>query len=196
VDTLRANATLWEALGRLPVLQLPNWYLGAGCVTQTIWNLECGNPVHEGILDYDLVYFDPDLSENAEQRVREQASTLLADLGVVLDVKNQARVHTWYAGRFGYSIRLYTSIHEAIDTWPTTAGAVAVRPENDRLVIYAPFGLDDLFNLVVRANRVQITRNIYREKARRWLHYWPSLRVLPWDQGVGVEGSRVSGTIA
>jgi hypothetical protein len=192
VEALRANATLSEALNRLPVLQLPNWYLGAGCVTQTVWNLHCGNPVHEGIRDYDLVYFDADLSEGAEQRVREQASALLADLGVVLDVKNQARVHIWYHERFGYDIRPYTSIHDAIGTWPTTAGAVAVRPESDTLAIYAPFGLDDLFDLVVRANRVQITRSIYQEKARRWLSYWPSLRVLPWDQGIGVEGSRVA----
>jgi hypothetical protein len=195
-EILAANPTLQEALARLPSLQLPSWYLGAGCITQTVWNFKCGNAVHQGILDYDLVYYDPDLSEEAEHGVREQASRLLADLRVALDVKNQARVHLWYRRRFGYDIQPYTSIHDAIDTWPTTAGAVAVRSEEDELTLYAPFGLDDLFNLVVRPNRVQITRHIYHEKVRRWLRYWPSLRVLPWEHGVGVEGSRVAEGVA
>ncbi len=191
VESLRSNGTLWEALSCLSALQLPDWYVGAGCVAQTVWDLTCGKPAHGGIRDYDLVYFDPDLSEAAEQGVRERATALLADLGVVVDVANQARVHLWYRERFGYDIRPYTSLHDAISTWPTTASAVAVRPENGTLLIHAPFGLDDLFDLVVRANRVQITHRLYEEKTSRWLLHWPTLRVLPWDQGIGVEGSRV-----
>lgn len=117
---LRANALLSEALDRLPSLHLPDWYLGAGCIAQTVWNLAHGMPAHEGILDYDLVYFDPDLSEAAELSARDRSRALLADLGLRLEVKNQARVHVWYRERFGYDIRPYASSRDAIETWPTT----------------------------------------------------------------------------
>lgn len=48
-----------------------------------------------------------------------------AALNIVADVKNQARVHTWYGGRFGY-ILPYASTADAISTWPTTATAARI----------------------------------------------------------------------
>ncbi|MGH7573828.1 MAG: hypothetical protein ACREM1_01695 [Longimicrobiales bacterium] len=43
---------------------------------------------------------------------------------------------------------------------------------------------------LVRANRVQITRDIYVSKVLRWTRHWPNLIVLPWEQGVGLEALR------
>ena len=48
----------------------------------------------------------------------------------------------------------------------------------------APFGLDDLFGLVVRPNKRQITRAIYESKIDRWRSIWPGLTILPWDDAV------------
>lgn len=189
-EHLRASPMLWETLGRLATLHLPNWYLGAGCVAQTVWNLKLGRPASKGIQDYDLVYFDLDASECSEARVRDKAAAIVGDLNIVLDVNNQARVHTWYRDKFGFGIRPYESTRDAIDTWPTTASAVGVRPDGEGLHVYAPFGLQDLFALVVRPNRVQITPGVYRDKVRRWSAEWPSLRILPWDRGVGEENAR------
>jgi uncharacterized protein len=171
-------------------LALPGWYLGAGCIAQTVWNLAHSKPPGVGILDYDLVYFDPDLSESHEDDVRAEARALTADQPIDLDVKNQARVHLWYSDRFGYEIKPYSSIEEAIASWPTTATAVGVRLLERELDVYAPFGLEDLVNLTVRANRVQITPEIYDKKVARWIGLWPRLTVLPWDQGVGSVGER------
>lgn len=190
IEALRASDALREALDRLPRLELPDCFLGAGCVAQTVWNLEHGRPPGAGIADYDLVYFDPDVSEAAEHAARDHARTVLGDLGVALDVKNQARVHLWYRERFGYRIRAYASARDAIASWPTTATAVALSHDIGRLRVYAPFGLEDLFGGVVRANRVQITREIYASKVDRWLRDWPKLTVLPWEKGVGFEGRR------
>ena len=55
--------------------------------------------------------------------------------------------------------------------------------------MFAPFGLADLFGLVVRANRVQITPAIYQAKVARWRRCWPDLTVLPWADGIGAPGS-------
>ena len=179
------NEALWESLRRFGALELPGWYLGGGCVPQTVWNLAHGKAPGADILDYDLVYFDADLSEGREDMLTRQARALVNDLPVALDVKNQARVHVWYPRRFGYEIAPYRSTEDAIATWPTTASAIGVRPNGRGLEVYAPFGTDDLFDLVVRPNRAQITRAIYEAKVTRWVARWPSLTALPWDQGVG-----------
>ena len=52
------------------MLALPEWYLVAGCLYQTVWNIVTGQPPESGILDYDLVYYDSsDLSWHAEDAV-------------------------------------------------------------------------------------------------------------------------------
>ncbi|PYN87828.1 MAG: hypothetical protein DMD87_12610 [Candidatus Rokuibacteriota bacterium] len=70
---LRANETLWECLQRCRGLNLPAWYLGAGCVAQTIWSLAHGKAPGADILDYDLVYYDRDLSEERERKMTRYA---------------------------------------------------------------------------------------------------------------------------
>jgi hypothetical protein len=189
-ELLRENRLLCEVLHRLAELELPDWYLGAGCISQTVWNLAAGNTPNHGISDYDFVYFDPDTSELAERAASEQAAKQVADLNVRLDVKNQARVHLWYAQRFGYDIVPYSSSADAISTWPTTATAVGVRANDEVWSLYAPFGVEDLLHFIVRPNRVQITREIYRAKVDRWLRMWPFLTVLPWAEGAGTERLR------
>jgi hypothetical protein len=44
----------------------------------------------------------------------------------------------------------------------------------------APFGLDDLFGLIVRPNKSLVDRNVYEAKAARWAALWPRLTVIPW----------------
>ena len=71
---LTRNPTLVEVLTRAAVLALPDWYLVAGCLYQTVWNVVTGQPPESGILDYDLAYFDSsDLSWHAEDEVIQPA---------------------------------------------------------------------------------------------------------------------------
>ena len=172
------------------MLDLPNWYLGGGCIAQTVWNVAHSNAVSTGIDDFDIAYFDPDLSARAESEATACVRDLLSDLPLRPDVKNQARVHLWYASHFGYEIRPYSSCEDALASWPTTAAAIGVRWVQGRLHVESPFGLGDLLSLVVRPNRVQITPDIYADKVERWSKVWPLLQILPWEDGVGVEGER------
>jgi hypothetical protein len=72
-------------------------------------------------------------------------------------------------------------MEEAIATFPTTATAVGIRPAGDGLDACAPFGLDDLLAPIVRANRSQITQEIYERKVNRWRALWPGLTIKSWD---------------
>ena len=180
---LRQNKWLGEILERFEEVALPDTWLVAGCIAQTIWNLGHGQPAELGLKDVDLIYFDDqDLSFEAEASHEARLRDLFRHLPIKLDVKNEARVHLWYEDRFGYAIKPYSSSADAIATFPTTATAVGVRQIRSKFECCAPFGLDDLFSLVVRPNKRQITRAIYEAKVGRWRSIWPRLTFLPWEE--------------
>ncbi|WP_047465886.1 nucleotidyltransferase family protein [Rhizobium rhizogenes] len=169
-------------LGNWGKIALPDCWLVAGAVTQTVWNHAFGFPFMHGINDIDIVYFDAnDLSENAEAEQAARIKKVFSDLPVWIDVKNEARVHLWYEAKFGYPIEPYTSASHAITTFPTTATAVGLQSDDNSLEFYAPFGLSDLLGGIVRPNKRQITRDIYMQKANRWITVWPKLTVVGWD---------------
>ena len=156
------------------------WYIGAGAVAQTVWNHLHGFSPSHGVKDYDVVYFDPDdLTPDGEQAVEAKVAGLL-DSAVTVDVTNEARVHTWYQRRYGQPLMPYRSTEHAIATWPSTATSVGVRTDGDSLDVCAPYGLSDLFGLVVRPNTTLVSREVYEEKAERWRQLWPLLTVLAW----------------
>jgi uncharacterized protein len=153
-----------------------NWYLGAGCIAQTVWNELHSFPSEKYIKDYDLVYFDDsDLSYEAENAFIQQGTSLFKGLGVKVEIRNQARVHLWYQNRFGKPLEyldssgkgndVYMSVEDAISTWPTTATSIGVRfAEGKKFNVYAPFGLDDLLNMIVRPNKRGVPEEVYLEK--------------------------------
>lgn len=186
-DTVRAilnqSPQFTEVLRRCAVLGLPDWYLSAGCVAQTVWNFLTGRPLDAGIRDYDLIYCDSsDTGWDAENDIIQSAARSVADLPLVLEVRNQARVHLWYEQRFGIPCWPYRSTGAAIKTFPATATSIGVRllPAG-QWQFCAPFGFGDLLSLVVRPNRVLAPRQVYEQKSRRWLQCWPDLKVLPYD---------------
>jgi uncharacterized protein len=165
-------------------IRLPDCWLVAGCLAQTVWNDALGLPATHGISDIDLVYFDgDDLSQGAEASHAARIRALFADLGLWVDVKNEARVHLWYAEKFGNTLAPYVSTEDAITTFPTTATALGVQPRANGLRVFSPCGLSDLLGLIVRPNKKKITRPIYDAKVKKWLARWPDLRVVPWDAG-------------
>jgi hypothetical protein len=133
-------------------LAMANWYLGAGCIAQTVWNLLHGFAPTFGVRDYDLVYYDAsELSLEAQMLYQGRANKLFSCLHATVEVQNEARVHLWYAEHFGCEIAPYESPEAAIKSWPTTATCVGVRTASaGGLHVYAPFGLTDLFNMIVR----------------------------------------------
>jgi uncharacterized protein len=187
---LRRNHTLAGVLAQAAAMALPGWYLVAGCVYQTVWNVVTGQRPEAGILDYDLAYFDgADLSWEAEDVVIRAGERVFAALPAPVQIRNQARVHLWYEQKFGRPCPPYESTEAAIDTFEATAACLGVHVEpGGRWRIYAPYGLADVFNLVVRPNPVLAPRQVYQAKTARWQRQWPGLTVLPWPAAVGPTG--------
>jgi uncharacterized protein len=179
---LSRNETLIRVLGAAARMALPGWYLVAGCLYQTVWNVVTGQPPEAGILDYDLAYCDAsDLSWEAEDAIIQAGRTVFGDLPAPVQIRNQARIHLWYEQKFGVPCPPHASTEAAIDTFEATTACLGVRTgPGGRWHIYAPHGLDDVFNLVVRPNPVLAPPEVYRAKTMRWQRQWPSLTVLPW----------------
>jgi uncharacterized protein len=96
IAAIRENRFNRAILERLPALGLADAWLVSGALFQTVWNLQTGHTPERGIRDYDLFYFDPDVSWDAENAAIARAGAIFADLDVAVELRNQARVHLWY----------------------------------------------------------------------------------------------------
>lgn len=120
--------------------------------------------------DADFFYFDADTSWDAEDAVIRRGAELFGDLPVPVEIRNEARVHLWYADRFGTPTRPLRDCADAIEGFAAVCCCYGVTVDRgSRPRIHAPYGCDDLFGLVVRPNRHSpAPRHVYEAKAERW----------------------------
>lgn len=186
-DALR-NPVNRAILARLPALQLPDAWLVAGCLFQTVWNLPLGRAPDAAIRDYDLFYFDDsDLSADAEAAVARRCARSLGDLGAVIEVKNQARVHTWYRDCFGHDYAASRNSRDGIDRFLVRCTCVGLQAgaAGEAPVVYAPNGLDALYEGVLEPNPRCDHPALFARKAADYRARWPQLRIVreDWPDG-------------
>lgn len=184
-EIIRSDRDLMGLLARLRGLHLPQWRLVAGCLYQTVWNVLTGRQHGTGIQDYDLIYFDDDdLSWEAEDAVIRRVADATSGCVGPVQVRNQARVHLWFESRFGAPYPQVKCADNALERYASVVHAVGVRLEaDDRFDIVAPFGLADLFAMVIRPNRVLDNAASHDRKALRAREIWPEITVVPWNDG-------------
>ena len=182
LDVVLGSEIIRALTGRLAELELPDSYLAAGCLSQTVWNHVSGFPPTHGITDYDVLYCDlDDLSWDGEDRIIRRCGVAFADLGVDVQVRNQARVHLWFPEKFGIPRKPLRSTREGIDSFLHCCSALGLRKTVDGYDVYAPFGFSDVFGMVVRPNYRYALPGPYEEKADRWRRTWPGVTVTPWS---------------
>ncbi len=182
-EILKNNKVIQEIIEKTPLLQMPNWYLTAGCIAQTVWNSFHGFEPTHGIKDYDLIYFDEsDVNRERERKHIQRGQELFKKLGAPVEIVNEANVHTWFEHDFGEKMaHPYKSVEEAIGTWSTVAVCIGVKYVNGKFDVCAPYGLNDLFSLLLRPNRGFFSKSRHEEKINRWIKVWHKLKVVPWD---------------
>ncbi len=179
---LRTNENIVKVLKGLEALKLGDYYLAGGCISQTVWNYLHGFSSEANIKDYDVVYYNKDESHETEDVITQIANKQFSQLSISMELVNQARVYTWYEERNGTPAPYYGSAAEGINSWPVTVCCVGVRMEGGRLKVYAPYGLHDLFGLVIRPNKTVAPEKVYDAKLARWTKVWPKLVVIPWRE--------------
>lgn len=183
VEIVRGVPTTMQVLETVRELDLPDWMVFSGAVYQPVWNHLTGRAPDYGIKDYDVAYHDDnDTSYEAEDVViKRVAAAFEPPLRDLVEVRNQARVHLWFEKKFGAD-EPYPPLEDsaaALKRFVATAFCVGVRLEaDDRLRVWAPFGLEDLFALRLRPNPLRVKgaggweRTTASAKAR-----WPEISI-------------------
>ncbi len=181
VQLILMNRINVEILERFNRMGIHDWWLTAGCLYQTVWNLRTGRPSWQGIKDYDIVYFSEDTTWEAEDILIKDCERVFEDLNAVIQVRNQSRVHLWYEDKFGIAYPALNNATEGIMRFPIRAEAIAIkRTGDDFLDLFIPFGLDDVWNIIMTPNRAMPLSHIYDAKAERFKAEWPTLTIHPW----------------
>ncbi|MBR0758608.1 nucleotidyltransferase family protein [Bradyrhizobium jicamae] len=176
--TLR-NPANRAIIDELFAMALPDAWLVSGCLVQSAWNVLTDRPIDYGISDYDVFYFDPDTSWEAEDAVIRALQARLAHLGLKIEARNQARVHLWYGEKHGLPYPALASSTDGIDRFLSTTTRIGIRRNAQGYEVYAPNGFDDVAEMIVRPN---ITANFspvnYATKAARWKALWPEVTLV------------------
>ena len=159
-----------------------NYYLAAGCINQTIFNYYHNYDLDYGIGDYDIVYYDEDTSYEKEDIIIKDLKERLKHLDLKFDIKKEKRVHIWYNEKYKTNRKEYESVEDAISKWGTTITCLGVRMENNKLIVCAPYGLNDLFNLILRPVKIDFTKEDYEKKVTKWTSKWELLKVIRYDE--------------
>lgn len=176
---IQSTPELMETARVCLALDLPNYYVAGGALTQLIWNHLDGRPPLDCVKDFDVLYFDA--GNNPSQQAYEDRILERVSHEFPVDVKNQAIVHEWYPCKFGCSIEPYVRVEQGIESW-LSAFALGFRlMPNGELNIYAPYGLQDAFNRQVKPNKRAMTRESYENMTTSYKKRWSGITVEPWD---------------
>lgn len=173
VAILERDPARLNALAIVRTLGLADGWIGAGFVRDAVWD-----SLHDGISrlptgDVDVIWFDPTrLDPRHDLDYETWLKRRCPDF--VWSVKNQARMHDKNGDA------PYGSVAEAMEHWPETATAVAVRLSlNGKIEINAPFGLNDLFALRLVPTQRFVAEKLWifnqRIREKRWLERYPRL---------------------
>jgi hypothetical protein len=181
VQLILMNRINVEILERFNRMGIHDWWLAAGALFQTVWNLRSGRAAWQDINDYDVFYFSEDTTWEAEDLVIKDCERLFEDLNANVQVRNQSRVHLWYEDKYGIAYPALTNASEGIMRFPARCASIGIKRTGDEFLdLFVPFGLDDVWNLIVTPNRTLPIAHVYAEKTERWKKSWPTLTVHPW----------------
>lgn len=166
---------LMDMLRAVAAIDLPDAWIAAGAIRNSVWDALHDRPVSTDWADVDVPFFDAgDVSRQREQATEARLRALMP--GVPWEVRNQARMH------LKTGLEPYRDTEDGLRHFPETPTAVGVRLQDDHIEVIAPHGLDDLFGLIVRPVFDGDARlmDVYRARmaAKNWPARWPRVRVL------------------
>lgn len=171
-NIIKSDHLLMSILKTVQSLQLNDCWVAAGVIRNKVWDYL--HNIETEINDIDVIYFDEvDISIEAEKALESKLQEIMPNQP--WSVKNQARMH------IKNGISPYVSSFDGVAHFPETPTAIAVRLNNNKLEILAPYGLNDLFEGLVRPtppfNQDSKLHTIYsnRIQNKNWDSIWNKL---------------------
>lgn len=164
---LLADKNILVILDIMDRLNLSDCWLCAGTIRNFIWNQYS----FDEETDVDLVFFDENISYEGTMEIE---SYLYQNYPAYRwELKNQVYMHI-----HSPNTKPYQSSRDAIEKFPERCTAIGIcRTERNKLKLFAPYGLDDIYNYLIRptphflANSKRM--NIYKKrmKKKNWKNY-------------------------
>lgn len=173
-ELISNDATLMAMLTAVESLHLNDSWICAGIIRSKVWDSiqQCTTRVQ----DIDVIYYDPtETSIEKEKMLEDRLKSLLP--GFPWSVKNQARMHK------KNNLPPFRSSYEGVALFPETPTAVAVRIQDGELFIMAPYGLNDLFEMIVRPTPNYQAQEplsyVYKKRMleKQWEKSWPTITI-------------------
>lgn len=184
ISILKKNEDLMLILDYIYNLRLPNFYIAAGSIFQTIWNYYDNKPLNYGIKDIDIIYYDSNnLSKDDETELENKIINHFKEINInyEFDIHNEARMHLWKKENENKNINQYESSEDAIDQWIATVHSVGITKENNEIKVYAPYGLSDIFSRTIRPIKHKAnSKELYEKKANSWSKRFDNLNIIEW----------------
>lgn len=165
---------LVRLLGATDAIKSYDCWIGAGLIRNAVWDELHG--IHSGPasdVDADVIYFDSaNTSGCRDAAIKARLIERMPE--IKWSVHNQARMHV----RNGDPP--YLDLEDAMRHWPEIATAIAARMREGHVELLAPFGVDDLVNLIVRPTPIFAAKtDAYRDRilAKNWKSRWPRLTI-------------------
>lgn len=182
ISIIKQNKDLMLILDYIESLNLPNFYIAAGAVFQTIWNYYDNKPLDYNIKDIDIIYYDSNnLSKEDEKKLEYNISQYFKDMNYEFDVHNEARMHLWKKENENRNIDQYKNSEDAIDQWIATVHAIGITKKNNNIEIYAPYGLSDILSRTIRPIKHKAnSKELYNKKVTGWKSRFDNLNIIDW----------------
>ncbi|MFT8401452.1 MAG: nucleotidyltransferase family protein [Lentilactobacillus diolivorans] len=177
IQMIAETPDLMTILQMIERLHLRQGALAAGSIRNTVWQILNHQPT--GLTsDVDVVFFDPRRPKSDDGRLDQQLNHEAPQFQ--WQVKNEAHMH-----HYDFTDRPpFTSVRDAIANFVETPTCIGAYLKNNQIQLIAPYGTDDLVNLICRP--VPSFRNdnahltIYQDRIRRkgWQREWPALKIM------------------
>ncbi len=184
ISILKENKDLMKVLDYLEELGLPNFYIAAGSLYQTIWNYYDERQLNYGIDDVDIIYCDREnTSRESELAIEDKIREYFKEMNIPyeFDIHNEGRMHLWKKENENQGVDYYENSEDAIGQWLATVQAVGVTLERGQIKVYAPYGLSDIFSKTIRPIKtVGKTKELYDKKVSKWQKRFEGLTIIEW----------------
>lgn len=185
ISILEKNKDLMAVLDYITELKLPNFYIAAGSVFQTIWNYYDEKDLNFGIKDIDVIYYNnSDLSVEKDLEYYNIINEYIKSKGFnyEVDVSNEARMHLWkIEHNQGNNVEQYKNSEDAMSKWIATVHAIGITKVNDNIKIYAPYGLSDIYSRTIRPIKHKgNSKELYDKKVASWQNRFDNLNIIEW----------------
>lgn len=174
VQVIKKDAWMMDILETVESLNLPDWWIGAGFVRSKVWDFLHGYTKRTPVPDIDIIYFNQKAIPVEDEKkhwkfLKEKYPE------IKWSVTNIANRH------IKTKRKPYLNSTEALSEWVETATSVGIKLKNGMIIISAPWGIEDLVNLVLKPTpkyKKDLKTFYQRVEDKEWLRKWPKLKIV------------------